>query len=91
MKMKERILNHIVARDFSVWLWELLRLGAVREIPHIWGKGFSDQVIYYNGRNCEWYRYADEMKTIGNFVARKKLSDKIFSEATHTHTLPQAR
>lgn len=84
MKIKERILIPIVARDFSLWLWELLRLGAVQEIPRVWGKGFSDQLVHYNGRNGEWYRYADEMETIGNFVAHKKLNDKIFSETTHS-------
>lgn len=89
MKIKTRVLTNIVARDFSVWLWELLRLGAVREIPRVWGTGFSDQVIHYKGRNCEWYRYADEMETVSDFIAHKKLNDKIFSEATHT--LPQAR
>lgn len=83
MKTKERILTPIVARDFSLWLWELLRLGAVREITSVWGRGFSDQIVYYNGRNCEWYRYADEMEMTSNFIAHKKLNDKLFSQIAH--------
>ncbi|MBI4049536.1 MAG: hypothetical protein HY395_01830 [Candidatus Doudnabacteria bacterium] len=72
----------LFTRDFDQWTQELIREFLVVRAAKIWGITFSDQIVHFNGRSFEWYRYKHDLKRVKNFMVRKKLSDPIFSPQT---------
>lgn len=81
--MKKRKLLLIFDRDFSQWLNQMLHDCYVYLFPKIWGRGLEDQMVHFTGRSTEIYRYEDDYKKLGQYMIKKKLSFKFFSEAAH--------
>ena len=79
--MIDKKINLIFTRDFDQWVQELCRMSLVVDVPKIWGKGLSDQIVHFDGVTFYWYRYSSDMETIKSFLINKSLDDKIFSKA----------
>lgn len=82
--MDHRKLILIFTRDFSLWINQLIRDQMVFSFPDIWGAGLEDQIVYFNGRTTELYRYEDDYKKLSNFMSEQvPLNHYIFQEETH--------
>ncbi|MBI3573704.1 hypothetical protein HY090_01500 [Candidatus Kaiserbacteria bacterium] len=79
---KHRKIDLIFTRDFDQWVEEICRNCLVRDCPKIWGRGLSDQIVRFDGRTFEWYRYHDDMVELKEFLTSKPSSDFIFQEST---------
>lgn len=72
-------INLIFTRDFDQWVQEIVRDSLVIDAPKIWGKGISDQIVYFDGVTFYWYRYQKDMKNLKKFLINKSLDSDIFS------------
>ncbi len=79
--MKE--IQHIFVRDFNQWSNQLVKETFAKEIPALWGKGLNDQMVYFDGKSCTWYRYKDENAELKEFMTHKNPHSDIFSEELH--------
>ncbi|MBI4054030.1 MAG: hypothetical protein HY397_01735 [Candidatus Doudnabacteria bacterium] len=74
----------IFTRDFDQWVQEMVRNSLVKDCPKVWGTGFSDQIVHFNGQTFEWYRYKADMDRVSKFMVKKPLGDRIYSPKTQT-------
>ncbi|MBI2445308.1 hypothetical protein HYV43_02870 [Candidatus Micrarchaeota archaeon] len=72
----------IFTRDFDQWEQELISNILVKELPSLWGKGITNQLVRFTGRTSEWYRFEDDMAAFKQYMAAKPLDSDIFSEKT---------
>lgn len=80
----------VFTRDFDQWVQEMVRNSLVITAKKVWGRGLVDQIVYYNGRTFEWYRYVDDMAGLKHFLINKKLSDPIFQKKNQDRFLADA-
>ena len=83
MPEQQRTLVYIFARDFSLWVNELIRHAYVEEFPTLWGRGLEDQIVHYDGRTSRWYRYEDDYEALRDFMAHQPLDHRMFDRAGH--------
>lgn len=79
----KRKLRYIFARDFSLWINELIRDAYVHRFPVVWGRGLEDQVVYYDGRTARWFRYVDNYEELTDFMVQQPLDLLLFREHTY--------
>ena len=79
----KRKIRLIFTRDFDQWVQEACWHVLVYDLPKVWGRGLSDQIIYFDGRTFGWYRFEHDMLDLKNFVINKPLTDKIFDRDKH--------
>jgi len=73
-----KTISLIFTRDFDQWIQEMVRNSLVIDCPKIWGRGLKDQIVRFDGKTFEWYRYDQDMTQLKDFMIRKPLSDKIY-------------
>jgi len=59
-----RRIFRVFTRDFDQCLLETIRTLLVNDCKALWGRSISDQIIHFNGRSGEWWRYEDDMKSL---------------------------
>ena len=72
-------LDLIFTRDFSLYTCEFWRNQLLKDIKRVWGKGFSDQITFYNGKVAETYRLKTEMQELKEYVIHLPLTHHLFS------------
>ncbi len=74
----------VFTRDFDQCLLERIRMLLLNDCAALWGKSISDQIIHFNGRSGEWWRYEDDMQALKAHFVAKALTDPLFSETIQT-------
>lgn len=72
-------LDLIFTRDLPFFGSQFWRALLVEEIPRVWGRGFSEQVAFFNGRTTEYYRLRDEVQALKAYVSQLSLEHALFS------------
>lgn len=83
MQNHQRTLVYIFARDFSLWVNELIRHAYVEEFPLLWGRGLEDQIVHFDGRTARWYRYEDDYAALRDFMVRQPLTHVMLKKEGH--------
>jgi len=85
--MTGKKINLIFTRDFDQWAEEIIRNSLVIGVKKIWGKGLSDQIVYFDGVTFHWYRYQADMDQLKSFLINKPSNSEIFSRVAQNQFL----